>query len=71
MKIKHVIAQRLALQSTERKLEQLKIPADIKFIKSMNFLNSFVTWDKRKQDEFVELVGGKVNKKRTLNFLLN
>ena len=70
--IQNIIKQRLGLQSTERKLRlDFNIPANFDYIVSQRFINVFKGWGKEMQLRFVEVLGGKFNKNKTLDFLLN
>lgn len=71
LNLEHIIKQRLALQSTQKRLkEEFNLPNDFDYIKSERFIEMFKKWDKLKQFKLAEVLGGKVNEKDTVNFLL-
>jgi hypothetical protein len=68
--LKEVIATRLGLQNTQRRLSEMGIEGlDIKKLTSKTFLSEFELWDNEKKKSFIFLAGGRSNIARTFFFM--
>jgi hypothetical protein len=69
--ISTVIKQRLELQTIKRKLSNdfALVNTDYSFLTHPNFLKKVLGWDERRKKEFIEILGGPVNRNLTSNFI--
>lgn len=68
--IQNVITQRINLQTNQRKLwEKYKITNSLFAIMNPLFLKDFDSWDADRRKDFIFIIGGHVNFKKTESFI--
>lgn len=67
----HVIEANLSLPSIKRDLEANYKFLDLSFLKNPKYIKYYMSWQEDKKEAFIKLIGGKVNFKRTKEFLEN
>jgi hypothetical protein len=65
-----IIQANLEMQTIQRELNKLGIknPSLITF-RNPNFLNQYNCWNEEKQNNFIKLIGGNANYKKTKGFI--
>lgn len=72
MNIELVIAERLKLQSTQKKINELMgctYDISISAIKSLSFMDKLKSFDTQKQKSIIITLGGHANLQKTTNYL--